>query len=128
MNPVVVCVKVKDIRPKYNNLKEWMNDPENLYIGRKGVVFIDGVRFPAKNSPFANPYKLKSEDQRESVLQSYRLHLHKLIDNGEVDLSLLDNKLRLGCWCASPVRALGEAQCHGDILLEEHIRWKNIDK
>jgi hypothetical protein len=44
----VVNCKVQYIRPKYNNLKEWMNDPNNIYIGRGGVVFIDKKRFPAQ--------------------------------------------------------------------------------
>jgi hypothetical protein len=43
----VVNVKVEYIRPKHKNLSEWMKDENNVYIGRKGVVFIDGKRFPA---------------------------------------------------------------------------------
>jgi len=39
----VVNVRVKSIRPKYNNLKEWIADGSNVYIGRGGVVFIDGM-------------------------------------------------------------------------------------
>lgn len=42
----VVNCKVKHIRPKYNNLEEWIKDENNVYIGRKGVVFIDEKRFP----------------------------------------------------------------------------------
>lgn len=30
----VVNVKVGNIRPKYSNLREWMEDPTNVYIGR----------------------------------------------------------------------------------------------
>lgn len=41
----VVNVKVANLRPHYNNLREWMQDEDNVYIGRKGVVFIDGKRF-----------------------------------------------------------------------------------
>jgi len=55
----VVNVKVAHIRPKYNNLAEWMADPNNVYIGRRGIVFIDKVRFPKENSAFANPFKIK---------------------------------------------------------------------
>jgi hypothetical protein len=44
----VVNCKVKYIRPEYNNLKEWMNNPNNVYIGREGVVFIDKKRFPLR--------------------------------------------------------------------------------
>ena len=40
-----VCnVKVNNIRPKYNNLKEWMDDPNNIYIGRGKIVFINNER------------------------------------------------------------------------------------
>lgn len=42
----VVNVKVAHIRPKYNNLKEWMEDENNEYVGRGGVVFVNGERFP----------------------------------------------------------------------------------
>lgn len=40
------------------NLKEWMNDPNNVYIERRGIVFIDGKRFPEQDSPYANPFKV----------------------------------------------------------------------
>jgi len=44
-------VKVKFIRQKgYDNLEKWMDDPNNEYIGRPGVVFIDNKRFPAPGS------------------------------------------------------------------------------
>ena len=39
----VVNVKVAHIRPKYNDLEEWTKDPNNVYIGRAGIVFINGV-------------------------------------------------------------------------------------
>ena len=42
----VVNVKVAHIRPKYQNLQEWMQDTaNNVSIGRSGVVFIDKQRF-----------------------------------------------------------------------------------
>ena len=34
----IVNVKVSNIRPKYQNLKDWIEDKNNIYIGRK---FID---------------------------------------------------------------------------------------
>ena len=36
-----VNCKVKFIRPQYKNLKEWVENENNVYIGRAGVVFID---------------------------------------------------------------------------------------
>ncbi len=37
----IVNLKVANIRPKYKNLKEWMDDENNVYIGRKGIVFTE---------------------------------------------------------------------------------------
>lgn len=42
----VVNVKVANLRPQYKDLKDWMSKPDNVYIGRKGVIFINGKRFP----------------------------------------------------------------------------------
>lgn len=39
-------VKMQFIKQKnYNNLKEWCEDPNNIYIGRKGIVFINKERY-----------------------------------------------------------------------------------
>lgn len=46
----VVNCKVKFIRPQYNNLKEWMDDANNVYIGIAGVVFIQNVETNKKES------------------------------------------------------------------------------
>lgn len=40
-NTYVSNVKVKYIRPHYNNLKSWCENSNNIYIGRAGIVFID---------------------------------------------------------------------------------------
>ena len=64
----LVNVKVKNIRPIYDNLEEWMKDSNNIYIGRKGVVFINGIRFPKENSIWCNPYKIDKNNDREQVI------------------------------------------------------------
>ncbi len=123
--PTVVCVNVKNLRPAYNNLKEWMQDPDNVYIGRKGVVFIDNVRYPPEDSIWANPYKIKDyvddehdEDAaRKIVLKKYRKDIEK-------NQELLDRlpELRgktLGCYCD---KNKGE-DCHGDILVELYNKY-----
>lgn len=107
----VVNVKVAHIRPEYNNLKEWMDDENNVYIGRKRIVFIDGERFPSDDSPFANPFKVsKSNDDRIAVVDRYEGYIKEKIDTGEVDITSLYGKT-LGCWCKPE-------KCHGDILLK----------
>jgi len=115
----IVCVKVKDIRPRYNNLKEWMEDPQNVYIGRRGIVFVNiidqngqkKVRWPPQNSIWANPFKVG--DDRGSAISKYREYIVRKLDSGEISRSELEN-LRgksLGCWCHPE-------PCHGDVLLE----------
>ena len=60
----IVNCKVQNIRPNYNNLEEWMNDTNNIYIARAGVVFINDKRFPIQSSKFANPYKIGKDGSR----------------------------------------------------------------
>ena len=105
----VVNVKVKHIRPKYKNLKEWMDDSDNVYIGRRGIVFVDGVRFPKRDSIWANPFKISESVGREDVIQKYREYIREKIT--DEDLSILRSAKRIGCWCAP-------LECHGDVLLE----------
>jgi len=72
----VVNVKVAHIRPKYENLKMWCRDvAKNAYIGRRGVVFVDGIRTPARDSVFANPFKIKGIETRDTVITNYRSHI-----------------------------------------------------
>lgn len=110
-----VNCKVKYIRPKYNNLKEWMEDDNNVYVARCGVVFIDKKRFPPKSSVFANPYKVGKDGTREEVIIKYKNYMMEKLNNdkdGELKKELLSLKGKnLGCWC-SPEK------CHADILLE----------
>jgi hypothetical protein len=121
----VVNCKVKYIRPKYDNLKEWIQDKNNVYIGRSGIVFIynkntkNKERYPKKSSPFANPFKLKKDGDREEIIQKYKKHIIKKLDQ---DISLqkllvsMENK-NLGCWCHPE-------PCHGDILLKLIKKYK----
>lgn len=116
----VINVRVSDIRPQYDNLYEWRKEPNNVYIGRKGVVFINGIRYPAENSIWANPYKLKDEADREDVLESYECYIREKLENDPRLLNkllALDGKT-LGCWCAPK-------QCHGDVLVRLVKEYKS---
>lgn len=108
----VVNVKVAYIRPKYNTLKDWMDDPNNVYIGRAGIVFVDGVRFPKSASIFANPFKIGKLTRDEVLIEYERYIRQKLLEDAHYAEELL--KLRgkhLGCWCKPE-------PCHGDILIK----------
>ena len=119
----VVDVKVASLRKgtagggaRYDNLVEWMNDPVNLYIGRRGVVFVknEGTgakeRVPKRDSVWANPFKVESPGDRTRCIERYRAYILARIANGDVDPAELKNR-RLGCWC-KPL------PCHGDVLCE----------
>jgi hypothetical protein len=107
-------VKVANIRPKYNNLKEWIDDKENnIYIGRAGIVFIDNERFPKQASIFCNPYKVGKDGTREEVIDKYKIYIIRKIENStELKTQLISMKGKnLGCWCCPEL-------CHGDVLLK----------
>ena len=107
-------VKVKCIRPiGYDNLREWMEGAENVYVARRGVVFVDGVRYPMTDSPFANPYKIGRDGSRSDVLEKYREWLEKQVSDGTISPEMIES-LRgktLGCWCAPE-------PCHAEILID----------
>lgn len=106
----IVNVKVKNIRPTYSTLYDWMENPNNEYIGRGGVVFINKERFPKKASQWANPFAVKIYG-RDKCLELYEEHIrNKIKKEGIEDLKKLKNKV-LGCWCKPE-------KCHGDILLK----------
>lgn len=110
----VVNVKVQYIRPNgYDNLSEWMSYPNNVYIGRAGIVFIDKERFPKKSSTFCNPFKVGKDGTREQVIDKYETHIRKLLkDNLYIRDELIELKGKtLGCWCKPDA-------CHGDVLLK----------
>ncbi len=109
----VINCKVKYIRPKYNNLREWMEDDNNVYIARSGIVFIDKKRFPSNSSNFANPYKIGKDGTREEVIVKYREYILKKLEKDDLlrkELVSLKGK-NLGCWCYPEI-------CHGNVLLE----------
>lgn len=113
-SPKVVNVKVAHIRPRYDNLKIWDQNPDNVYIARgPGPVFIDGERYPKKSSPFENPYTIKKHGTREEVVEKYRNYIIERLRNEpglRAQLYELKGK-NLGCWCAPEL-------CHGHVLVE----------
>jgi len=109
-----VCnVKVKFIRPQYNDLIEWCSDCNNVYIGRRGVLILNGRRYPEKDSIWANPFKLKGNlpQERQEVLDKYYHYILEKIhrENLWEELRSLKDK-NLGCWC-------WPSTCHGDVLV-----------
>ena len=117
----VVDVHVSSIRPIYRTLKDWMENPQNVYIGRKGVIFVDNVRFPSLNSIWANPFTLKKFVTIDACLDAYRDYLQKLLSTEHglaIELRKLDGK-NLGCWCVDRPENKGKSRCcHGHVLID----------
>lgn len=109
----VVNIRVANIRPEYQNLKEWIKEPNNVYIGRAGIVFVDGERYPKQSSIWANPYKIGRDGDRNTVLTKYEVYIKNRLEREPFLMDELD-RLRgktFGCWCAPE-------PCHGNILVK----------
>ena len=103
-----------------HDLKEWMTDPNNIYIGRKGVIVTDGRKFPSQDSIWNNPFKLTREINRDESFILYRKHLDDILRNPDNISSLLSlHGKNLGCWCAEDMH-------HGHIL-REYINHYNLN-
>ncbi len=118
----VINVKVANIRPQHKNLQEWVSDPNNVYVGRAGVVFVDKQRFPKVASIWANPFKV-GEHTREEAIRLYETYIRNKIrtEYGVEKLLELRGK-HLGCWCAPE-------PCHADVLLrliDEAVRTGKV--
>jgi hypothetical protein len=110
----VVNVKVENIRPQFQNLAAWCADPNNVYIGRPGVVFVDGKRFPPPAMcAFANPFKITAETSRDDAVKKYRAYAIQRMRTDAAfrrEVFALRGKT-LGCWCCPEA-------CHGDVLVK----------
>lgn len=104
------CVKVGELRKiGYNNLEEWIKDENNLYVGRRGRLWITeyGEKriFHYPQSKWHNPYK--SENIHEIIFK-YAQHIKELSDT---DILELQGK-NIGCFCKP-----GDL-CHSDVLIK----------
>lgn len=130
MNTCLCDVHVKFIKNnkfcKYNNLKDWCSDSNNVYIGRCNILTIDGKRYPEESSIWANPFIPENNSEIEKVLNQYCDYITKKIikENLFDELKKLKGK-KLGCWCigsnivtvTNPKNTDIPWICHGQILL-----------
>ena len=88
----------------YNDLEDWLKDPNHVYIGRNMSVYVKG----ANNSKWKNPFSSKKYG-RDKCIEMFKNYIEK--DQNLMDsLKELDGKT-LGCWCKPEA-------CLGDILIE----------
>lgn len=111
METKVANVRVTHLRPKYNNLQEWMNDSNNVYVGRGRIVYIDGIRFPPNDSLWCNPFKGKNTTREENIAKFEKYIREKIEKENLLDeLKKIKGKT-LGCWCHPE-------NCHADVLVK----------
>jgi hypothetical protein len=101
MSKVINIKKANLKKIGYDDLEDWLQDENHIYIGRNMTFYVPG----ATKSKWANPFSVK-EYGREECLTMYKKHVKEnLID----DLHELKGKT-LGCWCSPE-------SCHGDVLM-----------
>jgi hypothetical protein len=94
-----------------------MGDPQNVYIGRGRIVFIDGKRYPPQDSIWANPFKVGKDGTLEEIIEKYEIYISQKLEN-EPELRRKLEKLKgktLGCWCLDNPETKNII-CHGQIL------------
>uniref|UniRef100_A0A6C0EJW9 DUF4326 domain-containing protein n=1 Tax=viral metagenome TaxID=1070528 RepID=A0A6C0EJW9_9ZZZZ len=110
-----ICLKISNLRKLgYFSLREWMEEPGNVYVGRRGRLWIteeDKTKtlFMYPDSKWKNPYKVGGEMSLERSLQLYREYL---TSTGLINEVQELKGLNLGCFCKD-----GE-KCHAQLLVD----------
>jgi Domain of unknown function (DUF4326) len=129
MKTTTQCLKVANLRKDYKDeditLEKWMEDPNNVYVGRFGRIFIgkgdDKKIFHYKGSKFSNPYKVGKKEGEYSLEESLRLYRKHLRKSGLIkEIEELKGKT-LGCFCDQ------KGPCHAKILANL-LKYKLNDK
>ena len=93
------------------NVREWVKDPKNVYIGRKKFLreSADGqIKFLLlPDSKWRNPFPIDCINNREVVVRKFERFIR---NNSELlkDIHHLKGK-NLGCWCYPKL-------CHGKVI------------
>lgn len=103
--PTVVNISVAHLRKVgYNNLEEWLQDPNHIYIGRNMAFYVKG----ANQSKWHNPYKLnRDKSNLEECLTQYEDYIKSSPLYDQLDEL---KGMTLGCWCSPN-------PCHGNVLI-----------
>lgn len=121
----VICLKVSNLRKKgFENLKEWMENPNNVYTGRGGRIWIwedeldeqskrKKYMFHYRASKWHNPFTLKDYGLKKSL----DLYVKHLFQTGLIyQIDELRGKT-LGCFCVKQ-KVGNEPMCHAQILAD----------
>lgn len=95
----------------YNNFREWLNDDNNIYIGRRGLNIMDIENSNQIENLLALPFKIKKNDNK-NILNRYNTYLRERIKDNNFKNKLLSLKDKtLGCFCENL------ENCHGNIIV-----------
>lgn len=115
------CLKVASLRKETKDptitLKKWMENPQNVYVGRQGRIFIgtgdEKEIFHYKGSKFANPYKVGTKEGEYTLEESIKLYRNHLETKGLIEKAKMELQGKnLGCFCDQ------KGPCHAKVLVE----------
>lgn len=115
------CLKVASLRKETKDptitLKKWMENPQNVYVGRQGRIFIgtgdEKEIFHYKGSKFANPYKVGTKEGEYTLEESIKLYRKHLETKGLIEKAKMELQGKnLGCFCDQ------KGPCHAKVLVE----------
>ena len=108
----------------YNNFQDWLNDDNNIYIGRRGLNIRDVENSDQIENLLVLPFKIKKNDNK-NILNIYNTYLREKIKDNDFRNKLLSLKNKtLGCFCQNL------ENCHGNIIvnLVEELSVKDNEK
>ena len=100
------CVKVSELRKKgYNKLWIWLEEENNIYIGRNMSFYVKG----ADASYWRNPYTVKKYGLKKCL----ELYKNKVLSSKNMMNRIEELRGKcLGCFCFE------ELCCHADVLID----------
>lgn len=118
-----VSVRTDNIRPDYEDFRDWSAEEGNLYVGRGMRIFVwDGeyldngkkkmVYYRIPESKWGNPYKVGKGKGKYSLEKSLDLYREHLVESGLIDDIDELQGMNLGCYCKP-----GDP-CHAKVLAE----------
>lgn len=125
MTTTTQCIKIASLREESEDplmtLEKWMNDPKNVYVGRRGRIFIgkgESKRiFHYPDSKFANPFVVGTKEGQYAVEDSLEMFEKYFYKSLAKSAETLRGK-NLGCFCDQSQR------CHAQILAD-YLNSKN---
>ena len=122
----IEIINIKEENKSRSYIPNW-DLPISAYVGRKiktsfkldfkGDILTTEINL--KESPLSNPFKIKKESERDSVLEKYQTYIDSELEDpmggasNEIDklvrTLIYEKTLRLACWCAPK-------KCHAEII------------